>query len=118
MPRNDRPRVGTGILLLSLLVGCTYWKNQPPVGAAAVITETTPRTVRVTMADGSRVKFRKAWIARDTLTGLGEDGDTTRVALNQVMQLERRAVDQARTVLLLGLFALGTATFAELDADW
>jgi hypothetical protein len=117
MSRNDRPRVQTGILLLSLLVGCAYWKNQPPVGAAAVITETTPRTVRVTMADGSRVKFRKAWIAQDTLTGLGEK-ETTRVALNQVMKLERRAVDQARTVLLLGLFALGTATFAELDSEW
>jgi hypothetical protein len=118
MPRNDRPRVRNGILLLSILAGCAYWKNEPPVGAPAVITETSPRTVRVTLADGSRVRFRKAWIAQDTLTGLGENGDTTRGALSQVMQLERRAVDQARTVLLLALFALGTATFAELDSDW
>ena len=71
MPRNDRPRVRNGILLLSILAGCAYWKNEPPVGAPAVITETSPRTVRVTLADGLRVRFRKAWIAHDTLTGLG-----------------------------------------------
>jgi hypothetical protein len=97
-------------------MGCTYWRNEPPLGAAAVVTETSPRTVRVTMPDGSQVQLREARIAQDTLTGLRENGDTMRVALAQVMQLERRATDHYRTALV------GAAIFAMMVAaasfDW
>ena len=101
MSRYHRPRRRLrALLLLSLLAGCTYWKNEPPVGAAAVLTEARSRNVRVTKADGTRVELQDARIANDTLSGLGENRDTVRLAVLDVMQLEVRANDPYRTALI------------------
>ena len=119
MRRHIRPRLRPGsLLLLSLLTGCTYWKNEPPVGAAAVLTEARPRNVRVTTADGSRLELRNARIVHDTLTGLGEHRDTMRVAVSDVKQLELRTHDQYRSILLVaalvGMMMVGAESY-DLD---
>lgn len=89
MLRDIRARVRPGApLLMVLLAGCNYWKNEPPVGAGAVVTESKPRIVRLTRADGSRLVLRDARIAHDTLTGLRANGDTMRVAVSEIERLE------------------------------
>jgi hypothetical protein len=90
-------------------------EERASAGAPGVVTEGSPRTLRITKADGSRVTLREVRIALDTLTGLGGRGDTMRVALTEVMQLERRALDPARTVLVGVLIVGSIATFAEMQ---
>ena len=116
MPRDVRPRFRSGaVLLLGALTCCTYWKSEAPAGSATVGREASPRTVMVTRADGSRVKVRDARIARDTLTGLGEGRDTLRIALAEVVRVERRALDPARTILAFALFVGSIAVYSEMD---
>ena len=107
----------SGLLLLGLLASCTYWKNEPPIGAAAVVTAARPRTVRVSTSDGSRSELRDASIANDTLTGIDERGDTVRVALAEVMQLERRATDTFRTAMVGALLFSTVFIASSLDFD-
>jgi hypothetical protein len=106
-----------GLLLLGLLASCTYWRTEPPAGAAAVVTEARPRTVRVSKADGSRMELRGARIANDTLTGVAETGDTVRIVLAEVMQLERRATDTFRTAMIGALMFSTVFVASAIDFD-
>lgn len=114
---NLQSRRPSGLLLLGLLASCTYWKAELPNGAATVVTEAQLRTVRVTNADGSRTELRDARIANDTLTGVEERGDTVRVALAEVMQLERRATDTFRTAMVGALLFSTVFIASSLDFD-
>ena len=109
------------VLLLCLhLVGCMAWK---PIQLAPrpFVEQTQPRAVRVTTRDGQQVTINDPWVRDDSIlsrpiagscvwspqaggsTGCVQPTTPAILPLTEVLSLERRGVDTARTVVFIGL---------------
>ena len=95
-------RVVLPLTLLAFLSACHKWVPlEPPVAQA--IAEEEPGTVRVTLADSSRVVLKEPRISGDSLVALD---DTVRVALDDVQQIEARRANTPATIgLVVGSLA-------------
>ncbi len=107
-------RVVLPLTLLAFLSACHKWVPlEPPVAQA--ITEEEPGTVRVTLADNSRVVLKEPHISGDSLIAFeeGKEPQTVAVPLEDLQRVEeKRANTPATVVLILGaavlaFFALG-----------
>ncbi len=95
-------RVILPLTLLAFLSACHKWVPlEPPVAQA--IAEEEPGTVRVTLADDSRVVLKEPRVSGDSLVALD---DTVRVALDDVQQIEARRANTPATIgLVVGSIA-------------
>ena len=101
-------RVVLPLTLLTFLSTCHKWVPlEPPIAQA--IAEEEPGTVRVTLADSSRVVLKEPRISGDSLVALD---DTVGVALDDVQQIEARRTKVLATVGLVS----GTVVLAYFGA--
>jgi hypothetical protein len=92
-------RVILPLTLLAFLSACHKWVPlEPPVAQA--VAEEEPGTVRVTLADNSRIDLEEPRVSGDSLVAL--DG-TARVALDDVQQIEARRANVPATVVLIAV---------------
>jgi len=102
-------RVILPLTLLAFMSACHKWVPlEPPVAQA--ITEEEPGTVRVTLADNSRVVLKEPRVSGDSLIGLD---DTVGVPLEEVQQVEAQRANTLATIgLVVGSVLLVYAGFA------
>ncbi len=109
-------RVILPLTLLAFLSACHKWV---PLYTQA-ITEEEPGTVRVTLADNSRVVLKEPHISGDSLIALD---DTVGVPLEEVQRVEEKRANTPATVFLilgaavLAFFALGVIAMEATYGD-
>ena len=105
------------VLLLFLvlnLTACTSWHSVAIPSPAEFIEAEQPDRVRVTMPDGTQVELENPSVEGDELMGVHRmrDGDrlirsTRSVPLVEILQLEVRRYDLARSAGVSGLVVVG-----------
>ena len=107
-------RVILPLTLLAFLSACHKWVPlEPPVAQA--ISETEPGTVRVTLADNSRVVLKEPHVSGDSLIAFeeGKEPQTVALPLEDLQRVEEKRANTPATVFLilgaavLAFFALG-----------
>jgi hypothetical protein len=71
-------RVVGCVLIASYLPACTSWRMQE-VSPAQVVAEQQPEKIRVTLTDSSQVTLQRPSVSGDTLRGVEQVGQTSRV---------------------------------------
>ena len=108
------------VLLLFLvlnLTACTSWHSVAIPSPAEFIEAEQPDRVRVTMQDGSQLDIEKPFVSGDQLLGkdwrtwevnrLLGNADDVSVPLADILQLEVRRYDLARSAGVSGLVVVG-----------
>ena len=97
--------------MVSYLAGCTSWQVQQ-VAPEQLVNAEEPGKVRVLTVQGRQLVFEQPLIRNDSLIGL-VNGLPTRIALNQIAQVEKKQVDAAKNIMLgvgiVGLLAIAVA---------
>ena len=91
--------------------GCTQWRVAPGPSRDA-LTGVGERRVRLLLRDGRQVEMHAPRIIGDSLVGyeaVREKGERRAVAVSQVSQVEVQTADGSRTLLTIGLLAVGVA---------
>lgn len=93
---------------LFALAGCTRWRTQQ-VSPAGLLTSESPRKIRVTRTDRSRVVLHQPQLVGDTIIGgRTRKGVRAKVPLSEVKQVAVRKWDPFGTAgVVLGAAALG-----------
>jgi len=101
MPRYQRVRRAVAAVLLAVyLPACHHWVTPKGMTPQEYITANHPSTVRVTLADSSRVVLQNPRAASDSLWGSVAPGGQWGVPLSSVQLLQVRKSDAAGTVFL------------------
>ena len=99
------------IVMVLYLGGCTSWQVQQ-VAPEQLVNTDRPEKVRVLTKQGQRLVFEQPFIRKDSLLG-HVDGYPTRIALDEIAQVEKKQTDPAKNVMLgvgiVGLFAMAVA---------
>ncbi len=113
-------RVILPLTLLAFLSACHKWVPlEPPVAQA--IAEEEPGTVRVTLADNSRVVLKEPHISGDSLVAFeeGKEAQTVALPLEDLQRVEEKRADTPTTIGLvvgsIGVF-IGLAMLAYVIA--
>ena len=114
---RHRPRAVLLLFLLLNLTACSSWQNIGPVSPGQFIELDQPDRVRVTMQDGSQLDIEKPFVSGDQLLGkdwrtwevnrLLGNADDVSVPLVDILQLEVRRYDLARSAGVSGLVVVG-----------
>jgi hypothetical protein len=113
-------RVVLPLTLLAFLSACHKWVPlEPPVAQA--ITEEEPGTVRVTLADNSRVVLKEPHISGDSLIAFeeGKEPQTVALLLEDLQRVEEKRANTPATIgLVVGSLgvAIGLAMLAYVIA--
>jgi len=112
-----RPRAVLLLFLVLHLTACYTWQGVATTSPAGVIEATQPDRVRVTMQDGSQLDIEKPFVSGDQLLGkdwrtwevnrLLGNADDVSVPLVDILQLEVRRYDLARSAGVSGLVVVG-----------
>jgi len=112
-----RPRAVLLLFLVLHLTACYTWQQVATTSPAGVIEATQPDRVRVTMQDGSQLDIEKPFVSGDQLLGkdwrtwevnrLLGNADDVSVPLVDILQLEVRRYDLARSAGVSGLVVVG-----------
>ena len=101
---TTQPRRTWGRILVPLMLlqstGCTAWRTQPGVSAAAIIETRHPARARLDLVSGRRTELRGPMVRGDRLIGLVHR-DTARVAAADVTAVSIRRFNPGRTLLLV-----------------
>jgi hypothetical protein len=89
------------LLLVMSTVGCYSWRPVS-VGPSALINETRPRDVRVTLTDGTVVTMQNPMLMSDTIVGATRTG-SVRAPTWELQRLEVLRFSVTRTTALVGL---------------
>jgi len=101
MPRYQRVRRAVAAVLLAVyLPACHHWVTPKGMTPQEYITANHPSTVRVTLADSSRVVLQNPRAASDSLWGSLAPGGQWGAPLSSVQLLQVRKSDAAGTVFL------------------
>lgn len=87
------------LLVVPLLAGCHSWRPTT-VAPQEVIAEQRPRTVRVTLSDGSLVTMSDPMVVVDSIVGSTDSG-TARIPAADVRALEVERLSATRTLALV-----------------
>lgn len=87
------------LVLVSYLNACSRWQVQA-APTTSVLTKHPGKDVRVTTAEGQRIKLQKPTIIGDTVVGR-RDTTTVAIPLQSVREVAVRRTDVARTALLI-----------------
>ena len=109
-----RSRAVLLLFLVLYLTACYTWQGVATTSPVGVIEATQPERVRVTMPDGTQVELENPSVEGDELMGVHRmrDGDrlirsTRSVPLVEIIQLEVRRYDLARSAGVSGLVVVG-----------
>ena len=106
-----KPFVAVCVLVLSAAPGCVVrtWQtdSRPIPSVVATVSASYPRTLRLTLRDGSRVTLNWPYLYRDTITGLETGGSGARIHLPLA---DVQAVARLRTDWPLSVVATSAAT--------
>ncbi len=117
-------RVILPLTLLAFLSACHKWVPlEPPVAQA--IAERDPGTVRVTLADSSRIVLKEPHIMGDSLIAFedGKEPQTVALLLEDLQRVEEKRANTPATVFLilgaavLAFFALGVIAMEATYGD-
>jgi hypothetical protein len=99
------------IVTVLYLAGCTTWRVQPVAPQQLVDTD-RPERVRVHTKQGQQLVFEQPFIRNDSLLGQ-VDGYPTRIALDEIAQVEKKQALPGNTAFLVvgivGYLAFGLA---------
>ena len=113
---RHRPRAVLLLFLLLNLTACSSWQSIGPVSPSRFIELDQPERVRVTMQDGTQMELDRPVVDGDELVSrpiIRLDGDELvapgdfSMPLADVLALDVRRFDAARTIVRVGLGALG-----------
>jgi hypothetical protein len=115
-------RLAASVLLLCYLLACGTWQTQE-VSPQELITETEPRHMRATLADGSQREYWEPWIHADSLRGYEHDRwrapnpyrlvEVEPASLTDIADVAVRKTDVPKTVAFtaLTIVVVGVAAF-------
>ena len=111
MRRTRRSSFASAVLLpftlLVWLTGCYKWVPlEPPVAQA--VSERTPGTIRITLADGSQVVLKEPRVMGDSLRAIG-DGAEHQAAAFPLEGLREVEEKRANVPVIIGLAVGGIA---------
>jgi len=100
---RHRARAVLMLFLLLNLTACSSWQSIGPVSPSRFIELDQPERVRVTMQDGTQMELDRPVVDGDELVAPGDFS----MPLADVLMLEVQRFDAARTIVRVGLGALG-----------
>ena len=100
---RHRHRAVLLLFLLLNLTACSSWQSIGPVSPSRFIELDQPERVRVYMRDGRQVELERPAVDGDELVAPGDFS----MPLADVLALDVRRFDAARTIVRVGLGALG-----------
>ncbi len=101
-------RVVLPLTLLAFMSACHKWVPlEPPVARA--IAEAESGTIRITLADSSRMVLKARRIEGDSLYATDEKTHAVTLPLHDVLAVEEEKTDGAMTALLIGGIVLVVA---------
>ena len=97
-----RPRAVLLLFGVLYLTACSSWQSIGPVSPSRFIELDQPERVRVTMQDGTQMELDRPVVDGDELVAPGDFS----MPLADVLALDVRRFDAARTIVRVGLGAL------------